>query len=445
MVKKIIFPLGLILSLLIMFNNAVNYPVKSGYDGMAHLLYAKIISQQWRLPTFEETIENYNPPLFYLVSGLVIKGFGQIVDQDFFEAAKIWQYINIVLAAASLYLWSALIKNLYPKNKTIPGIFLLLLLILPVWYKTIVMFSIETWFLFTVSLALWFFLTKFRLKQNLSNLIILGLILVINLLSRLSSIVLVITIILGIAGLAYAKKISLKRMIVSLVTLAIIMGVGSGWYYFGKSDEGIYQVGEVSEPEIPLWQRQPLSFYIDIPFKLMMTYPMRQSIPINKLIPIYYSDFWGDFWNYFPQRRFGITLDEVRQDRETSVPPRIKALVLQNQINLIPTILIFFGFLATFYKFLAKIKKPDFYWLVNGIMLGLTILSWIGFIILLTKFPNWKGDSIKASYMLYLMPVFMYFLINLLLDLYKSKRIIFWPVSLWLIFAGLINLHFSWF
>ena len=428
-----------------MVNNAYNYPVNGGYDSRAHLDYAKIISEQWRIPTFEETIENYNPPLFYLISGLVIKGFGQITNQEFFTAAKIWQYVNIVLAVVVSYLWYRIIKELYPKNKLDPKIFLLLLLTLPVWYKTIVMFSIETWFLFTVSLALWFFITRFRIKQDLFNTVILGLILVINLLSRLSAIVLVITVFFGLAGLAYTKKISLRKTISTLVILSILVSVGTVWFYFGKRHEGIYAVGEVSEPDVPFFQRQPLSFYIDIPFKLMMTYPMRQSIPINKLIPIYYSDFWGDFWNYYPQRRFGITISEVRQDREKSVPQRIKALVLQNQINLTPTILIFFGFFTTLYKFLAKIKKPDFFWLVDGIMLMLTILSWAGFIALITKYPNWKGDSIKASYMFYLMPVFIYFLFNLLVDLYKSKRIIFWPVSLWLTFAGLINLHFSWF
>lgn len=445
MFKKIILSLILILSLVMMINNAYYYPVNGGYDAMLHLRYAKIISEEGRIPTFKETRENYNPPLFYLISGLTTRVYSHFTGLIFFEAAKVWQYVNIVLALVSFYLWLAIIKSISPKKSALPLLFAILLLSLPVWYKTIVMFSIETWFLFTVSLAFWFFINHFLSRPNIANTVILGLLLIVNLLSRLSAVALVLTIFIGLLGLTYLKKISWKRLAAIISLLALMIALGTGWFYYGRRNEAIYGVGEGGEPDLPFFKRQPLSFYIDVPFQLMMTYPMRQNMPLNKLIPIYYDEFWGDFWNYYPQRRFGISVAEVRKDREVSQASRIKTLVLQNQINLVPTFLMLTGFAICLYQFLSTLKRPNRLWLVQGIMLTFTIFTWAGFLVLLTKFPSWKGDSIKASYMLSLLPIFIYFLANNLLVLFKFKKMFFWPAIVWLSFSTLINLNFSWF
>lgn len=436
MVKKIIFILILILSVVMLTNNAFHYPVNGGYDANLHLRYAKIISEESRMPTFAETRENYNPPLFYLLSGWITRGYGYLTAQPFFDAAKIWQYVNVILLLVSLYWWCRLVKTNW---------IILVLLSWPVIYKTVVMFSIETWFLFTVSLAFWFFSFHFSRRPTLVNAVILGLFLVVNLLSRLSAVTVLLTILAGMVGLVYIRAISLRKMLSLFCVFILVVISGCSWFYLGRKDEGIYGVGEGGEVSTPFFQRQPISFYLDVPFRLMMTYPLRQSTPVNKLVPIYYSEFWGDFWNYYPQRRFGQTVTQLKTNREESPSSRIKILALQNQINLVPTLLIIYGFCRVLVQFWRRLGQPDRHWLFQGMLLTFTLVSWLGFLALLTKYPSWKGDSIKASYMLFLMPVLAYFLIDLMADWYKRKKYLFWPASLWLVLSGIINWHFAWF
>lgn len=430
-----------------MINNAFYYPVNAGYDAALHLTYAKIVSEELRLPTFIETRENYNPPLFYLISGLVIRLNSYFFKLNFFQAAKIWQFINILLAITSIYLWIQIIRQLYPKspNKNYHLLlFVFVLLSFPVWYKTIVMFSIETWYLFTSSLYLWFFIIKFIPKPNFINIIILSLILIVNLLTKLNAFTLLVVTIIGLLGLVWIKRLVVKKLAVHFLLIIILVLSGSGWFYIGRSNQGIYGVGEGGEPDIPLLKRQPISFYTDIPFTLMMTYPMRQNQPLNKLIPIFYSEFWGDFWNYFPQRRFKQSMSVVKQNRENSLPQRIKALVLQNQINLLPTVLMVMGLLFLIYYLTKNIIHPNKTRLIQVILLTFFIVNWLGFIFMLTKFPSWKGDSIKASYMLSLMPIFAY-LLMIGLEKFRSVKYLIIPLHIWLIAAVIINLSFSWF
>lgn len=443
--SKYFFIFGSVFALAILINNVFYYPVNAGYDAALHLRYADIISRDFRLPEMSETREGYNPPLFYLASGLIIKGFSQITGQDFFTAAKIWQYAGIILIFLSLFFWYKIIKTIYPKDNLPPRIFLLFFFLLPVFHKTVVMYNLEVWFLFLSSVTLWFFITRFLTKPNLINIIILSMLLSAVMLTRMNGIVLVLTAFVGIIGMLYQKKIKFKKFILFIGLLFLIIFISTAWFYIGRKDKDIYGVGEGEKLTTPFFQRQPLSFYIDVPFKLMMTYPIRQSVYINKLIPIYYDEMWGDYWNYFPQRRFGITIQQVKQNREYTNSARVSSLALQNRINLLPTVMMLLGLLLVSARFVLNFKKNDKRWLIEGMFLCLTALTWIGFLVLLTQFPSWKGDSIKASYMLYNLPIFIYFLTVFLFDIVKKHKVIFIPVAIYLILASGINLWWCWY
>ena len=346
MVKKIILSLVLIFGLSFIFHNAYQYPVDAGYDAWLHMRYAKIISHHWRIPDLTETREAYNPPLFYLTSGLVGRLTSNISGQDFFVSLKAWQYVSVFLAAISLYLWLLIVKKLHPHNQPLQAAFVLLLFSLPVFHKTIVMFSIESFFLFTVSLAFWYLITQYLPQPTIKKTIILALIAVINLLTRLSALVLFITLITAL--MPVTKKISvIKKSLKPLLIFCLVCLLGAGWFYFGSHRQDIYGVGEGGEPDIAFFKRQPLAFYTDIPFRLIITHPIRISkhTPLNRLIPIYYSELWGDWWNYYSQRRFNVSVEARKQDHYLTTSERVASLALQNQLNLFPTLLIISGFI----------------------------------------------------------------------------------------------------
>lgn len=425
---------------IIMVNNAYHYPVTAGYDALLHLKYAKIISQEGRIPGFEESRENYNPPLFYLVSGWLVTNYSSLTQQDFFKAAKIWQYVNVVLALASVYFWWQIVGRLYPRRQWLKLLFLILLLSLPVWYKTVAMFSLETWFLFTVSLAFWWLITRFLSQPNYFNLIWLGLILVVNLLSRLSALVLLPTLGLALLSLGYFKKISSRKVVLFSLTLAVIAGAGAGWFYWGRKDKGIYRVGEGVKPQTSFNLRQQIPFYTEVPFTLMMNYPIRFAphTPLNRLVPIYYSEFWGDWWNYFSQRRFGIPLELIRADRYFSTPERIANLAWQNKVNLPLTILIVVSLLFA-------VKSAFKNYPIKFLLLSFFLMTWAAFLLMLFLYPSWKGDSIKASYMLSLLPIQVILLTDFIFSLKFINKLIFSLLLILLLITAGNNLIWSWY
>jgi len=428
-----------------MFHNAYFFTTDAGYDAMLHMRYSKIISHEFRIPSFQETRENYNPPAFYLISGLIGRIVSTFLNQDFFSSLKAWQYLSVLLATLSLYLWYKISLKLFSKNQLLSFSFVALIFSLPVFQKTIVMFSIETFFLFLTSLIFYYLAFHFLPKPSYKTTTILSLLVSLILLTRMSGVVIFLTIVFVFFGLLIIKKITLKKLILYLGLLLTIVFLSTSWFYIGRRDQDIYGVGEGGQPDKPFFQRQPLLFYTDVPFKFMMTYPVRLHEPLNKLVPIYYSEFWGDFWNYYPQRRFGYPISIIRKNRYFSPPKRVANLALQNQINLLPTLIMIAGFsYFAFKNFYTTFTKPDQKWLIESSFIVLSIFTWLGFLALLTKYPSWKGDSIKASYMLYNLPIFVYFSLSFLVIKLKSK-IFLVPIVIWLLIATVINLYWGWF
>ena len=447
MVKKISVILTILLATLFLFHNAHYYSPNAGYDAALHSNYAEIISNQRRIPDLSESREAYNPPLYYLISGNIVRTASIITGNDFVTSLKAWQYFGIILSLVSFYLWFKIFDNLHPNNKALSVMSILLLFSLPVFHKTVVMFSLELFFFFLSSLFFYYWILIFQPKPNYKKLLALSSIVIVLLLTRMSAVVHLITSIVGFVGLGLISKLSWKQVIKYTSVFMILVAIGTGWFYIGRRDKDIYGVGEGNEKqETPFFKRQPLSFYFDIPFKFMMTHPIRLSQPINQLIPVYYSDFWGDYWNYYPQRRTGITTQDVRKDRLFTTPERVSRLALQNQINLLPTLVMIAGFV---YFIVFSIKKtfsnPDSQWLIYSFFVIFTLLTWAGFIVLLTKYPSWKGDSIKPSYMIYILPILTYSLSVFIFKIIKPIKILFIPIVIWLAIASINNLWFSWF
>lgn len=448
MVKKIIIFLIIGFGAFFLAHNFYYYPVIAGYDASFHLNYADILTSQWRFPSLDETREAYNPPFFYLISGLVGRFVSNLTGLNFFSALKVWQYISLIFVFLMIYFWYQILRPLLPKTKLAHLAFVIFLFSLPVFQKTIVMFNLELFSAFLMSLGFWYFIVHFQFKPTILKTIILAIITILNLLTRLSSLTLLITLIAGFVGLGFMKKIDTRQLIKLISVFLALIVLSCSWFYLGRANQDIYGVGEGGEPNIPFFQRQPLAFYTEIPFRLMMSYPIRfaPNTPLNRLIPIYYSEFWGDWWNYFSQRRFGIPLKSIRKDHYLTSQARVNNLALQNRINLPVTLLIIVGFIYLLSKTLIQsFRKVDANWLTSAMMLLLTILTYFGWLVMITKFPGWKGDSIKASYMLNILPVLAFSVINFLPKILKKTPVFFTPVLIWLIIATGINLWWGWY
>ena len=447
--KKTLIYLSLAFGLLLLILNAINYPYLGGYNYTAHMNYAKIISHEFRFPSYQESYENYNPPLFHLVSGLTARLTSLITGFDFATSLTAYKVIGVLLAIGSLYFWYQIISLLKPKKAYFKLAFIILLFSLPVFHKVAVMFNTELPLMFLYSLTFWFFIKKCLKTPTPSykSITILALLTSTALLIRMSSLTLMASIFAGIFGLGWLKRISWKKTFSYLFIFITIITITTSWFYIGRKDKDIYKAGRVSEPDIPIWQRQPIEFYTYIPFKFMMTHPIRLSTPLNHIIPIYYSEFWGDFWNYYSQRRFGISVETRFNDHYATTPQRVANLALQNQVNLPLTLIMLAGMFYLVIRVVRGLfqKTKSKLWLIEAVFLSVSFLTWFGFLIMNVKYPNWKSDAVKPSYMLNIIPVFIYSGVVFIFGVLKRFKFVYYPLLIWLSLSTVINLWWAYY
>lgn len=424
-------------------HNAWFYSPHSGYDAGIHMIYTRIITGDGRIPLPIDTPESYNPPLFYWLSGQLAKVFTPLFNNNFLDALKTWQILIAFLLMAAGYLWYDIFKILNFKNKRWGWFFLIWLLSLPVVAKMAPMYNLETPQLILSTIVVWYFVKFFISRPSVPRAVILGLLGGAAMSLRAMSASLLLSLGLGIIVMALMKKINWKKMIIFNLIFPLSSLFIGGQYYWFYRDKGVFDTGEnvAENRKIPFFQRQPKTFYTDTFFRTMMRTPIRSHFP-NRFIPIFYSSFWGDYWNYYRQRRFPLTAEQEKHfpsNKEKISPERLKVLAWQNRINLIPTVIIIIGMLAgtvrvfTSRRNLAETFLVIFFW-----------TTWLLFIYTNIEFPNlYKGDTIKASYILYAVPVLIYFAVKFLAEI--KRRPVLYPLAAAVIVSWLFNLHFDYF
>ncbi len=429
-------------------HNAWFYSPHSGYDAGIHMIYTRILTWEHRIPLPLDTPESYNPPTFYFLSGQLARLFQPLFANNFLDALKTWQILIALLLPFAGYLWYDIFKTLNPKSKKWTGIFFLIwLMSLPVVNKMAPMYNLETPQLILTSVIIWYFIKHVIKRPGIGKMIVLGILAGIILSFRAMAVSLLMSLGLGIIILALVKKITWKQMLIyNLIFTFTTLIIGGQYYYFYR-DKGVFDTGEnvAENRKIPFFKRQPKSFYTDTFFRTMMRTPIRPNFP-NRFMPIFYSTFWGDYWNYYRQRRFPLSVEEeIKFANETNKvkisQERLKLLAWQNRINLIPTLLIIFAMIiGTVRVFKHSRRQPAetfltiFFW-----------ATWLLFIYTNIEFPNvYKGDTIKAAYVLYAIPILIYFAVRQLM-FWRRRTWLFYPLISAVIISILFNLNFDWY
>jgi len=451
---KFKFKLILVMILLgftaLFLHNAWFYSPLKGYDAGIHTIYTNIITFEHRIPTPKDTPESYNPPTFYFLSGKLAKLFTPLFNNNFLEALKGWQIMIALLLPLAGYLWYDLYRFLNPKNYSNGLFFLFWLLSVPVINLMMPMYTIEMPQLIIGSFIIWFFIKYFLKKPNLSMAIYLGIFCGVILSFRIMSVSLLISLGIMICLLAFLKKISFKKMLVINFVFTVITLLIGGQYYYFYRNQGVFNSGEnvVENRKTPFFQRQPKSFYVDTFFRTSMRTPIRPYFP-NRFIPIFYSTFWGDYWNYYRQRRYPLSPEEEIKypiNKEKVSKERLNMLAWQNRINIIPTIIIILGTLTIIVRSIKNFvrrKNLNYQQTSEGFLAIFFSLAFLLFFYTNIEFPNtYKGDTIKASYILYAIPCLIYFAVKYLQSLKKYKFIYYSLLSI-IIISILFNLNFA--
>ena len=404
-------------SLFALIYNVIYYDPIQGYDAEAHYNYIYFVSmylpQNFVLPSIENTREFFNPPLPYIFPAMaqvvcrnVISSADYISDCKLFvgTASQIFQTI-LYLLTLLFYLKS--FKLLKSNNFFLNINLILMISLMSVNYRTISMIRGEPYILFfnSVLIYLLILLIKKDFNYKRSDIYLFGLLIGLMALSRQWAFLLMPGYFLMIK---YLKNKSAKRYF-KFISLAFVFGfLVSSWFYFTLFFEyGSFTAFNMDPIKFSL-QNQPLSFYnlFNDEASQVFSKPIRPNFS-NQLIPVLYSDLWGDYWGYFV-----FVSRDLASGRGQMIIGDYLARV--NIVSLIPTFIMLVG--------LYNFKRLNGSKAFHGYIIISVLVSFFGYLWFLITYPELPtGDTIKSSYIIQLFHLIAIISASYLEDLQKTN------------------------
>jgi hypothetical protein len=225
------------------------------------------------------------------------------------------------------------------------------------------------------------------------------------------------------------KKQEAWRFIKTIALSLLIASIVGGWFYLTLK----IRFGSTIAFNKPLhsefsFSNQPAKFYFGTGLTELFTHPVRPFFK-NQLIPVLYSETWGDYHGYFTYTLFPFrSSDYNNPEKETSRQDLIVTaayLGRMNLVSLVPSAIIIMSCLAGL-KFLFRVfrknSKDPAATCEGFALIFLNIASSLGlYFCFLIIVPNEEtGNTIKASFLLHMFP-FVAVLSGELLQRIKQK------------------------
>ncbi len=395
--------------------NAWRHHPSAGYDAFQHLAYAETLATG-RLPTPADTHEFFSPPLPYLVpAGLLAAGL------DLMAAAKGAQVANVLLSVALTLVLIATARLVDPAGRALAVGAVGMLGLFPVYFKTMALVRGEPYLAFFSLVAVFLTLRLGSVAKGSPRLaLVTGLVLGLALLSRQWGFLLLPALAAFAAVIAWreaaARRALLRAALLALLAAVVVAGP---FYLWLAREHG--SVAAFNRPAAPLSAgTQPLGFYLGTGLPEVFTDPVHPSFP-NRLLPIFYSEIWGDYWGaflvYTKDARTGelfhgraldtcLRLHEAPPWCETNRHAISAYLGRVSVVALLPFGVTLAGLalgLGSLRRFLAGDTAPA---RAGPALFVLVVLSSLaGYLAFLVRYPEpLRGDTIKATYMLQVFP-----------------------------------------
>jgi 4-amino-4-deoxy-L-arabinose transferase-like glycosyltransferase len=390
-----------------------------GYDSSYYFSYIRVLSEG-RLVTRQESREFFSPPLPFAIPAVLMATTGM----DVAHSVRFGQALNVVLSVCLTWYLLKVCRRL-GSGSTLGLGALVLLGILPVYYKSFALVRGEPFVAcFAVIILDSVTLMIFRRQFTPVNAIILGLCMGLSALSRQWGLLLVPPVLL-LLGYFWIRLPTCRSSIAGVVGLSLVVAsLVSGWFYIHlwSSYSSFTPFNRPPAAKFS-FQNQPSEFYFGLSPELLFRAPVRPNFA-NQLIPIFYSEIWGDYWCYF-----SIASTDSRSSNH--IAGRRLAAILEtdsrppwlitnyetmgaylgrvNIVSLFPTFLALISLgVATGITLGRQVDTgviPN-HRAVLGFLLITIILTLAGYMWFLIMYPSIRrGDTIKATYVLHLFPM----------------------------------------
>jgi hypothetical protein len=389
-------------SALILTVNAWRYPWSNGYDAQEHAAYADYLVERGAIPTAATNEHYYTPPGYYGVAGAIDR-LGVAVGLREPQQRKLVQLFNVPLVLATALLTFLLARLLWPERRLLQVAAATFVAFTPVVVKTGAMFHPETLSLFLSTLGL-YVAARLIARGRLGWLpgVALGVVLGAGQLVRSQAAWTFAACSLALLLLPAGDVARRRAVAATLAGMLVGTAALAGWWYVRQTVEygspldykhtaftvaGTHPGASVGPWTLdkPVWERRPLSFYVDPGLPQLFSRPYRPSY-LGAGIPVTYSELWGDWlgvWRRNP---------DVSPTRAAT-----RDLGVQNGVGLLPTLLGLTGFVALAVR--AR-RRRDAALLVPA-LIAVSLLAYAYFVV---AWPSPDGDVLKATYLLTSVP-----------------------------------------
>jgi hypothetical protein len=362
--------------------NAARYPPGLGYDAVDHIAYAELLVEHGELP--DGVGQFYTPPLYYAVAGAATE-VGEALGLG--EPKRAALAVNALLAVGTALLLLVLARIIWPGRPVLHlaalGFFAFGALVL----KTAAMFHPEILSLFLSTLAV-VLAARMIVRRRYAwwEALALGVALGLAQMVRAWSLWTFAVVALTLAAVALADGERRRRILVAgawIVAATVV--VTAPWYVHQQLRYSTPMPFGRAQPNEPLWERRPASFYADPGLPDALTAPYRPHFT-NRFWPTIYAEGWGDWFGVFSWRA---------AEGPPSAAER-RELGAQSVVGILPTGLA----LAGLAFLLADVRRAP-----ERLLVVLLPLSGIvGLLYFTVGYPSPDGDVIKATYMLTTVP-----------------------------------------
>lgn len=407
-----------VLALLVLSNglvlfNAIRHDPAIGYDAEHHLRYVRTLADG-KLPTRGNSREFFSPPAPYLVPAAVTRALSQLpVDSAAWYGAKSGQLVNAMASVGLTLALLQLCRLARPGDARFEALALLALAMLPVYYKSFAFLRGEPLLACFATLATVQFLRILGGDVRGQRAVILGILLGLCILARQWGFFLFPALALAVLVTWRTRTPQANGQIVKCAAISGVVALLVGGWFYGLLWARYSTVFAFNRDPAPgnLFATQPMSFYTSLRPRELFTSPARGAFP-NRLLPILYSETWGDYWGYFVGNRgsdYGIS----------------RYLGRVNLVSLVPTALLLAGGAYGLWRLARRGSSSQVHAHTLPATCGaILICSFIGYGWFLLRYPDRSGDgdTIKATYILHVFPPLAILGASVLLHLPRRAR-----------------------
>jgi hypothetical protein len=402
----------------IVFVNACLHDPTVGYDSAHHLRYIEVLSKM-QLPTRADTSMYFCPPLPYVFPALLERH----THMSILAAAKFAQLSQAVLSVV-LTLFLCKICRLIDRGSAYSATACLAMLAcVPAYYKSFAFVRGEP-FVATFCVIAAYLAARVFIKRESKFAIVLGVTLGCLGLSRQLGAMLIPAFVAFVVLLCCKQRqlalVHCKNLALSLLMAAALAAPFyiSLWQRFGTPAA----FDRPASATVTL-KNNPASFYFGTGKGMLFTDPVRSTFD-NQLLPILYSDTWGDYWEYFLVYGLDKRDDTFLQGRvlwhavsDGAKPDWLATNRLEmgeylgrlNAFAIVPTMVCLGGILFALRNCFSFLMKRQFSdqaaWSTLVLFLATSTLAAFGWYLIAYGDAGTLGDRAKATYFLQLFPL----------------------------------------